>query len=222
MSLNGHIDRITARGIVQGWAQRSESAKPVVVAVLHEGRIVAQALADSFRRDLVAAGLGHGHWSFGARLRQSLQAGPSVFELIDAETLERATPVPFTLQVPNLALRPRFTVEELLLPGAHWTDEDVLSSLDTLHLDANYRLMGPRRFIDAAFHFALGRGAEPSSITGYAPGLVSGSLTPDDLLCDLLNSEERRGRGGSLPSPHDSRFPFKEDWRKASSSEATD
>ena len=68
VGLHGFIDAVDGV-IVQGWAQDPARPEvPVCLDILLDGIVVAQALANRFRPDLLAAGLGSGCHSFRAAL----------------------------------------------------------------------------------------------------------------------------------------------------------
>ena len=66
--LRGSVDTFEA-GMVTGWAQNPDSPEvPVCIEVLVGGRVTARAVANRFRPDLLAAGLGSGRHSFRVQL----------------------------------------------------------------------------------------------------------------------------------------------------------
>ena len=63
-ALRGNIDCIRATGIA-GWAQNSDTPEaPVCLDVYADGKLIGRVLANTYREDLKAAGLGSGHHSF--------------------------------------------------------------------------------------------------------------------------------------------------------------
>ncbi len=63
-SLQGHLD-VAERGLVAGWAWDERRAdQPVVLEVLDNGTVLARIVADCYRPDLQAAGIGDGRHGF--------------------------------------------------------------------------------------------------------------------------------------------------------------
>ena len=63
MSLRGSVDHLSADG-ASGWIFDTVEGRPLVVQALLDGRIVGEALAELYRADLAAAGLGDGRCGF--------------------------------------------------------------------------------------------------------------------------------------------------------------
>jgi Hint domain len=71
-ALRGFVDFHDSE-VVEGWAQNPEFPEaPVCVDVLVEGKLVAQTLANRYRADLAAAGIGSGRHSFSIHLPSPL------------------------------------------------------------------------------------------------------------------------------------------------------
>jgi len=79
--LHGHVDTVGPRAI-EGWAQNSAAPEaPVCLDILVGGRLVGQTLANRFRKDLTAAGLGSGRHAFKFDLPAGLAIGAATVEV---------------------------------------------------------------------------------------------------------------------------------------------
>jgi hypothetical protein len=203
--IEGHIESLTPDGIVHGWVRDTGTAAPCRVQVLHGGSLVAEAMASVFRPDLLRAGHGHGHYGFGARLRQALPPGPCGVAL---HLPRYGRSAPMGLTVPRLEPNQPVTVEALLAAEPGWTVADLLAFPACLHAEANFGRMGAPRFVDAMYRFVLSRWPSLAEARLHADNLSRSRLTPQDFLLDLLRSGERGDLGPSLPSPFDPLFPF--------------
>jgi hypothetical protein len=91
--LLGHLDRAEG-GLVQGWAQaEGHPEAPVCLDVVVDGVVVTTVLANRYRSDLEAAGLGSGRHSFSVALDLAPGAQVEVRRSLDARPLgQRALP----------------------------------------------------------------------------------------------------------------------------------
>ncbi|MBV9784705.1 MAG: hypothetical protein JO264_12920 [Acidisphaera sp.] len=204
----GGIDGLLQNRYVAGWAWRPGSTRACHVRVISAGEIVAEALADLYRADLLRAGKGLGHCGFQARLRVDLPAGDNVLALVEAATGSAVGPevaVAYTLPLESVPLTP---LAALIRRGT-WSDEDVLANLAGFHLEQHCREMGLPHFVDVVFRYILGRWAEEASLASYVRALRSGDLTPDSFFAEVLVSAERKRMTAPLPSPFDAHFPFR-------------
>ncbi len=202
------IDLATGQGM-KGWAVGSRQDAPCRLRIECDGRLLAQAVARGFRRDLLDAGIGHGHYAFTARFETKLPLADYVFSVFEAgvdEVMPGNCQEVFTLAEDPAEAPMR--VEELLEQVDHWTDEDLLRQVGLLHLDANMAAMGIPRFVDVTFKYVLARWADPEGARGYGKALQDGKITPEGLFRELLLSEERRTVHLPLLSPYDSQFPY--------------
>jgi hypothetical protein len=203
--IEGHIESLSADGVIHGWVRDTDSASPCHVQVLWNGRIVAEAMGDHFRPDLLARRLGHGHYGFQARLREALPQGPcSVVMYLPRTGISAA----MGLSVPVLAPAPPVTIEALLLMQAEWRPADLLGAPGCLDMDGNLARMGAPRFVDGVFRFALGRWPSVAEAQVNINSLAAGRITAAGLLAELLQSRERADISAPLPSPFDTDFPF--------------
>ena len=121
--IEGHIETLTQEGVLRGWLRHSTAAQPSHVQVLHRQHVVAEAIAQDFRRDLLMGGHGHGHYGFLARLRVALPPGPCRVTL---HLPRMGLDAPMAVRVPELAPARPATVEDLLQPADRWTAPAVL------------------------------------------------------------------------------------------------
>lgn len=207
--IEGHVDQV-ARGLVLGWARGARNSRPCRVAVLLDGVVLGEAVAGLFRRDLLQAGIGHGHHAFAARLRVALPAGEHALRLrgADGGTAGEGTIGEGTVAVPEPETRRPLTVEDLLARGDRWRAEDVAGRIDCLALEANLLRMGATRFVECCYRFALGRWPHAHESAPPAGALQAGTLAPDALMRTMLASPERAGIDEPPPSPYDPSFPF--------------
>jgi len=212
VTIDGYLDSVTEDGRVLGWACRPGHVARLHVGIFLGERLVATAVAQSYRADLLAAGHGLGHCGFAARLREDPPPGPAEFGL---RLLDMPSVMPcFTLAVPAIR-RPAAVV--VAGPSPRWTDADILQHLHQLRLPAQFAALGPERFVDAACQFVLGRWAEPPLIAAVRRDAAAGSFMAEDFVRGLIESDERRARADEpLPAPFDSRFPFCYPWTAAS------
>jgi hypothetical protein len=202
------IDATTSHGIT-GWAVGSRQDVPCRLRIESDGRPLAQAVARGFRRDLLDAGIGHGHYGFTARFETRLPLAEhmfSVFEVGVDEIMPGNCQDVFMLAGDPPAAPMR--VEELLEQVDHWTDDDLLRHVGLLKLDANMAAMGVARFVDVTFKYTLARWADPADAHSYGKALRDNEITPDGCFRTLLMSEERRTVHMPLVSPYDSQFPY--------------
>ena len=204
----GGIDRVSESGQIAGWAWRGDGVERCHVRVLRDGEVVAEALADAFRADLLQAGMGLGHCGFYARLRVSLPPGPVVLQLVEAR-LGVAVGAPFALEAPSRLSQPLASPLLVLTPRPTWRDEDVLENLPRFDFAGQCEAMGAQRFVDSVFQFALGRWPEGASRQTYITALEAGDVHPDAFVEEVLLSPERKAMTTPLPSPFDYRFPFR-------------
>ncbi len=100
-TLRGHIDAVSPR-LIEGWAQSVEHPEaPVCLDIYAGGELIGQTLANRYRRDLQAAGLGSGRHAFKFELPPSSSfehAGVWVRRSIDGAPLHpSASTLPMTL-----------------------------------------------------------------------------------------------------------------------------
>jgi hypothetical protein len=80
-ALRGYIDRVRASCIV-GWAQNIEAPEaPVCLDILADGKFIGRVLANVYRADLKAAGLGSGRHGFEFTPPQGMVFAPGAVEV---------------------------------------------------------------------------------------------------------------------------------------------
>jgi hypothetical protein len=206
MSSFCHIENISAERMMTGWIMVHGRQTPVTAIIRCNGELVAKARATLFRRDLLAAGCGHGHYGFAVPVMRSLPAGPQVFEITDAETAEEFHNSPLLLAVPAAgSLTPR-PVDALLSSRATWADADIREYPASLRLQDNFKRLGARRFIDVVCRFLLNRWPTETEFTAVSTGLESGTSKPDAFFLNLLERTAQPQATRSLPSPYDPLF----------------
>ena len=202
---SARIDGVTAEGCINGWAVGPHPRLPCQVGVVLNEALVGRAEARQFRADVLAAGIGHGHYGFAARLPASVEAGTHSLRLIDPDRTLLAEAV---LDVPPRAPPARLSVEALLSAGPRWSEQALLERLDCLELARHRALMGDRRFVDAGFRYVLDRPVDALSETYYLAALERGAVTPDSFLAGLLRSPDRKAVTTPLASPYEAKFPW--------------
>ena len=80
-TLRGHVD-VQSPCSIEGWAQNSDHPEvPVCLDILAGGRLIGQALANLYRGDLRAAGLGSGRHAFTFEPNEELVRSPASIEV---------------------------------------------------------------------------------------------------------------------------------------------
>ncbi len=75
-ALRGYVDDIGPR-CIEGWAQDVDAPEaPVCLDIYAGGKLLGQALANLYREDLAAAGLGSGRHAFTSKCRRALRSPP--------------------------------------------------------------------------------------------------------------------------------------------------
>lgn len=203
--IEGTLESVSPDGLLTGWLRDSEDPLPASLKIFHRGDLVAEAVALTFRPDLLISGHGHGHYGFVARLLQALPPGPADFDVF---LTRRAQSIRVRLPVPALRPPAAATVEALLADHATWTVGDLCRAPGCMNLAAARRAMGTARFVDLSFRFVLGRwpGKEEASV--YVRALEKEGTQEEAFLLELLTSAERYDLPPALPSPWDPLFPF--------------
>lgn len=206
--MQGFIDDVQPGGLIEGWARDDADPRPRHVLIRLGAQLLAEAYAGEFRRDLLAAGIGHGHHAFYARLRVKLPPGEYRLLLVDAATqIVINGPDGSLKRIPELR-REQVPVEATRSRRAEWNDADVLAHLDCLRLAENRERLGTPRFVDYLCHYVLGRWPGPEEATAYAAAIDQGELSPEGYFRDLMLSAERQARPQPLASPHEPQFPL--------------
>lgn len=173
--------------------------------MLHDGKVVAEAVARAFRADLLRAGHGHGHYGFHARLRAGLPPGPCGVMLHLPATGMGA---PMAVNVPRLDPPRPARVEDLLRVAPGWTVADLVARPGCLDMPGQHARLGTARFVDAVYRFALERWPSAAESRLHESGLHAGRIEPEGLLLELLTGRERADMAPDLACPYDPEFPF--------------
>jgi hypothetical protein len=203
--IEGTAETVLPDRHILGWLRDTDASQPCHVQIRLGPAVVAEAVADLFRADLLRQGHGHGHHGFRARLRAEIPPGVANAALF---LPGRGSFIRVRLTVPPLLPRPVTRVEALLREEACWTVADLLAHPECLALESNLARMGAARFIDSVFHFALRRWPEKAEAAVYDHALETHDLTPAALLVELLSSRERAELDPALISPWHPEFPF--------------
>jgi hypothetical protein len=204
----GFIEMINTSSVT-GWALSEEPRAPVQVEIWIENKCLGSTIATSFRRDLLEAGVGHGHYGYEYQfrsgdlrqgmleLREAGKSGPLATSYIDFTNDE-------------LAEQDRTqTFESLLRKTPIWSMTDVAKNIVALELDQNFIELGANRYISQVYWFLLGREADEAEVSVQLQNLANRVTSPTSLFEDLLNGDEFKTRGLQPVSPFDGRFPFK-------------
>ena len=208
--VQGYIDVFKDEGTFEGWARSNGSSRPCIVSIRVEEDVVARAVAEHFRRDLLEAGIGHGHYLYRAKLTGSLPAGEHRATLWNEDTQARiATQDAFAFRVSADREHRAITCEDMLRLNESWDDQTLLANLRCLNLDYNLKVMGYDRFIDICHMYVLDRRPDDVARLKYKNDLATGTMSESAFLASLLQGDERRQRPMPLRSPYDARFPFR-------------
>jgi len=204
-----YIDLVTPAGLVEGWARSASQDNPLVLTVWLDGAWVGAAVACAFRRDLLDAGIGHGHFSYRCKIRRR-QADHGYLEIRDAGG--NATLASYAIEpnglVPNRKGKRR-AIESLLVEPAKWSMTDIEDHLEALDLETSLMELGPKRFIAMAYRFLLGRWPGPREYDSYLPEMRRDRLSATDIFRAILNSDERKNKGRDPLSPFDPGYPLR-------------
>ncbi len=203
--IQGQIESLAPDGTITGWVRDTTRPQACHVQVRRGPELLAEAVADLFRPDLLRAGQGHGHYGFATRLRHTLPPGRCRVDMVLPASDVSA---PMALDVPALDPGGPCPVERLLAARPAWSAQDVIARPDCIDAGANHASLGRDRFIDAVFRFALGRWPSAAESAMNASDLDSGRITPAGLLLECLGSRERAALPPGLPSPYAADFPF--------------
>ena len=203
--IEGRIEAVSSDGVVWGWVKQAGARTPAHVQITLAGQLIAEAIADAFRAELLRAGHGHGHHGFTARLRRPLPPGVTAVLM---HLPEPNLSAPMQVNVPPLTAPRIWSVEELLVHSPSWRTADLLAHPDCLDMRANHARLGTEAFIDAVFQFVLRRWPSPAEISMNSGSLDSGRITPQAMLLDYLAGRERADMPPALASPFDPDFPF--------------
>jgi hypothetical protein len=181
----------------------------VEVTLWLDGRQVAAATASAFRRDLLAAGIGHGHYAYRCKLCLD-EVSHGVLELREAggDTAVASCNIEPGILTPNRRVTRR-TIESLLVAPARWSIDDVEAHPEALDLETNLMELGPKRYIAMVYRFLLGRWPDAHDYDFYLPNLRRDLISATDIFRTIFNSSERKNNGLEPMSPFDPGYPFR-------------
>ena len=139
VAYGGNVDAITSE-IVDGWVWDGNTERKLVVEIVADGEVVATAVANCFRQDLLSAGVGDGAHAFVAKL-------PSRVNWSRAKIFARVQKGDFVLP-PNTAAEPKLTElkhTELKHTEPKLTDYEIVAA----EFDADFYISRYRQDIPA-------------------------------------------------------------------------
>lgn len=207
--IEAHIDFVSPVGIVDGWARHPSQPGPVNVTLWLEGIWVGSAIASAFRQDLIAAGIGHGHYAYRCKIScNGLAAGR--LELREAGS---DAPLTHCMVEPGHLIedrqKQRRTVESLLVAPKRWSMDEVASHLEALDLEASLLARGPRYYVATIYRFLLNRWPDQGEFDFYLPDMRRGLLSATDIFRIIYESAECRNSRVEPLSPYDPKYPFR-------------
>lgn len=207
--IDARIDLVSPAGVVEGWARYENRFESVELQLWVDDKQVGAATASAFRRDLLAAGIGHGHYAYRCKISLD-QASHGVLELREAGgevVLASYTIEPGSL-TPNRRIK-RGTIESLLVAPARWSMSDVEAHPEALDLETNLMELGPKRYIAMVYRFLLGRWPGAHEYDFYLPNLRRDLISATDIFRTVFNSAERKNNGLEPMSPFDPGYPLR-------------
>jgi hypothetical protein len=207
--IDARIDLVSPAGVVEGWARCQDRPEPVDVTLWLDGRLIGAATASAFRRDLLAAGIGHGHYAYRCKLRLD-EVLHGMLELREAGgdvVLASYTIEPGSL-IPSRRVKQR-TIESLSVAPARWAMDDVKDHFAALDLETTLFEFGPKRYIAMVYRFLLGRWPDQAEYDYYLPDMRRDLISASDIFRTVLNSDERQNNGLDPLSPFDPRYPLR-------------
>jgi hypothetical protein len=201
--IDARIDLVSAAGVVEGWARCEDRAEPVEITLWLEGIQVGAATASAFRRDLLAAGIGHGHYAYRCKISLN-EVAHGVLELREAggDTALASTTIEPGSLTPNRRPK-RGTIESLLVAPARWSMDDVADHLEVLDLETALLDLGPKRYIAMVYRFLLGRWPDQAGYDFYSSDMRRDLISATDVFAAILNGDERKNNGLEPMSPFD-------------------
>lgn len=206
--IQGYIDRIDEAGFVSGWVRDHAIQRPALIEIFEGDELIAQAVADQFRRDLFRDGVGHGHYGFRARIlhNRPITSRLGLWSVAHEQWLN---PEDGTIHESSQSQKDAIlSVQDLIMPPVGWEEGDLLEYTASLRLPRSLASMSPLRFLDIVHRYLLGRWSDDSARQRYLDPLRTTEIHPDDLFRTILISPERRTNGLPLTGPFSYQFPF--------------
>jgi hypothetical protein len=207
--LRGHLDNVTSRGYIEGWAfDTDEPSKTLEVSVVLEDAEIAWGLAHRFRADLMAASYGLGWCAF--RLRSSVSI--AAVRTAPLRLAVRRTGQQICV-VTGISL---IQEPDLPVPAAgdpKLSDPTVISGVWQLKQYEQLFMTfisqhGVETFLSVAYAYMLGRPVDQAGLTQYTRCIRQTTLTPIGVLEALEKCDEFRVRKRAPAAPNSDSFPF--------------
>lgn len=208
--MRGFLDSLTYGGYFEGWA--FDPLRPLhalKVAVMADGRCVAQGRAHLFRRDLMEAQCGTG-WC-ALRLRHDtaveLPTNP-VFTLVDHES---GTVLHESRHLAAIADPER---EDTTIEKFCASDPTLITDIGQLRgcegeFTKFIRKHGVDYFLRTAYIYVLGRPADDDGLIQYGRLLRLSKISSVEIIEALASSDEYKRTRRELVCPNAREFPFK-------------
>ena len=201
------LDRVAPEGYIEGWARDESSHSPCVLQILQNRTVISEAIADSFRQDLLEAGVGHGHYAFYARIHDA-RPGECELEVVEKHSgAAIGVSSPTRHVIPVLGKSDSITVRDILR-RRRWTANDLVQQIGCLQLLENLRFMGPYRFVDVTYMFLLNHWMGETGLR-YVRQLEGGIISPEECFREIAFSDDQISPSRGLDGPFDGRFPYR-------------
>jgi hypothetical protein len=208
--LKGHLDAIKSSGYIEGWAYDTENMlRSLEVSVsIAPNQEVAWGLAQRFRADLMAAGIGVGWCMFRIRaaisVRRLRDTTLTLRDRVSGAELHHIDAPPYFEDVDS----PVTSTDELV-----HSDPTVLNEIMQLRgcnpvFSAYVKTRGVAAFVRAVYVYVLARPVDETGLSLYSGLIRRGALDPFGLITILADSDEFRSRPRSLNAPNSPSFPF--------------
>jgi hypothetical protein len=207
-ALRGGINVISPTGYVEGWAvSNANYYEAVQVRLARNDRAIGAGIANLYRPDLVAAGIGHGWHGFRIRIDEAFGR----LRVVRLSLVEFRTGSPIaTAELPCPALSGcEFIGVQTLLDDCDLEVTDFHSlALTRTAIDSFIIRHGLAEFVERGYCYVLGRPADSAGRANYVKLIASGEISPLNFLSALFNSDERRQAKWSVLAPSDPGFAF--------------
>lgn len=216
--INGHLDGIFDN-MVAGWAWNPRAPQQRLKVSLVEGnRILATQMANEYRNDLEAAGIGDGKHHFRIPIPDNLTKEKShtisVVAAAEGKEFLIGKLIDFVPQSEQEEIKGR-TLEERL---RHYQEKHkfVMSqSLPNLALiasrdfEAISQVYGTETMLAVLYTYLLQRPIDPNAMQSFRNSLAREEISIAQLISGILASEEMRTLGfGHLVAPQDPEYPL--------------
>jgi hypothetical protein len=203
------VDNLSPSGLAEGWACGADENQPLGLEFWLENERIGAAKADLFRPDLLAAGIGHGHYGYRCQLKpKSHRHGRLEIREIGTQTVLSVQEIEpgRALEINRRATKP---VEHLLARSASWTMADFAGAVAALDAEKILNDLGPHRFIAYVYRFLLDRFPYAHEYAHYLPHMRRNIINARDVVQIVLGSDEHKSKHIIPAAPFDPRYPFK-------------